>query len=72
MSLNWQDVFAVAIVIAAAVYLVRTVYRMLRGGQSGCGTCGSCPAEEAKTPPLVSLDLAGKSGPAAKAPNERR
>jgi FeoB-associated Cys-rich membrane protein len=65
MNITWQDLIAVGIVTAAVAYLGRAVYRMLFGGKAACGGCGSCPSAESKTPPLVSLELSGKTPPAA-------
>lgn len=65
MNIIWQDLIAVVIVAAAVGYLGRTLYRMLFGGKASCGGCGSCPSVDSKTPPLVSLELTGKT-PAAK------
>jgi hypothetical protein len=56
MSFDWQEIVAGAIVLAAAAYLARAVWRMLRGGSAGCGACGSCPSGTEKTGTLVSLD----------------
>lgn len=66
MNITWQDILAVGIVMAAVAYLASAVGRMLRGRSSGCGTCGSCPSEGEKPTTLVSLDLAGKTGPPLK------
>jgi hypothetical protein len=66
MNITWQDLIAVGIVTAAVGYLGRAVYRMLFGGKAACGGCGSCPSAESKTPPLVSLELSGKTPPTAK------
>jgi FeoB-associated Cys-rich membrane protein len=60
MNITFQDLIAVAIVLAALGYLGRAVYRMIFGGKAACGGCGSCPSADSKTPPLVSLDLSAK------------
>jgi FeoB-associated Cys-rich membrane protein len=66
MNVTWQDLIAVGIVTLAAGYLGRTVYRMLFAGKSACGGCGTCPAADSKTPPLVSLDMTSKTPSTAK------
>lgn len=54
---TWQDIAALLIVFAAALYLCRAVYQVLaRRKAAGCGTCGSCPANAASRKPVVSSD----------------
>jgi hypothetical protein len=54
---DWQQVMALAIVAAAAYWLIRTqILAPRRGG--GCGGCGSCPS--AALPPSRS---AGQGAP---------
>ena len=57
MSFDWQELLAGGIVLIAAAYLIRTVWRMLRGSSTGCGSCGPCSSGGEKTTTLVSLDL---------------
>ncbi|MDE2127414.1 MAG: FeoB-associated Cys-rich membrane protein [Armatimonadetes bacterium] len=50
----WQNIVTALLVAAAALYVARTLYRMLRplldGKSNGCG-CGSCQlARAAKAP----------------------
>lgn len=40
LALDWQQIVTLVIVIAAAVWLVRTQLLAPRGG--GCGSCGGC------------------------------
>ena len=46
--MGWQDVVAIAAVLAAAGYLASLVWRGVAGGsQAGCGaSCGKCSASE--------------------------
>jgi hypothetical protein len=46
MNLGWQDLVALAIVFAAASYLLRLAWRAVgRKAEAGCGSaCGKCPA----------------------------
>jgi hypothetical protein len=45
-NLGWQDLIALAIVFAAAGYLLRLAWGAVgRKAEGGCGTsCGKCPA----------------------------
>jgi hypothetical protein len=40
--MDWQQLAALALVAAAAVWLIRTQIMAPRGG--GCGGCGGCPS----------------------------
>jgi hypothetical protein len=55
-----QNVFALVIVAAAAIYLAwRTWNLAKRRKQSACGACGSCPSgdnNQAKAFPLVTIE----------------
>ncbi len=54
ISLTWQDITAVLIVAAAALYLLRHVLRALvRSRTSGCGGCPGCSVSG--NPPLVTI-----------------
>lgn len=44
MSIPWQQVITLAIVLIAAGYLVRRVWQLL--AQPGCGGCGSCATKQ--------------------------
>ena len=45
MTPDWQDLLTFGLIIAAAVYVVRRLRRLLGGRQqTGCGTCANCPA----------------------------
>jgi hypothetical protein len=39
---DWQQIAALALVAAAAVWLIRT--QVLAPRRGGCGGCGSCPS----------------------------
>ncbi len=40
--MDWQQIASLAIVLAAAIWLVRTqILAPRKGGCGGCGTCGS-------------------------------
>jgi hypothetical protein len=51
--MNWQLVLVVLFVAAASAYLLRQVWRSLRGGKSACG--GGCGCASAKPAPGESL-----------------
>ena len=40
--MDWQQLAALAIVVAAAFWLIRT--QILAPRRGGCGGCGSCPS----------------------------
>ena len=76
--MDWQQLAALALVAAAALWLIRTQILAPRGG--GCGGCGSCPSAARPAsrpagqsmPQLVQIDLdlgAPKSKANAHAPN---
>jgi hypothetical protein len=61
--MDWQQLAALLIVAAAAIWLIRTqILAPRRGGCGGCGTCGSVrrPSQEGRTegsPTLIQIDL---------------
>ena len=62
-SFDWQTWIALAFVLAAAAFLVRRVYRLVKGNaksgcDSGCGSCstGAASKQEGRQLPLVTLD----------------
>ena len=56
MTIPWQDVVTVGLVIAALGYLAYRIGRWIRRkGFSRCGCCTKCPAEPTEKP-LVTLD----------------
>ena len=59
MNFGWQDLAAFAIVVFAAVYLLRQARRLLRHRPSGgCGGCSGCPTKPGSQE-LVSLTIPG-------------
>lgn len=65
--MDWQAVVATTIVIAAAGWLVRRMWRTVRGGSRGgdgdvvgCGSCYKNP-ETSEATPLVQLRKDSKS-----------
>jgi len=55
--INLQDLFAVCVVLLAAVYLVWRLLRIdRRGGPPGCGECPRCPTRDDEQNELISLD----------------
>ncbi len=59
--MNWQSIIASVIVVAAALWLLRRIYRIVASGSrdgaghvGGCGTCAKNPNAVDSTP-LVSL-----------------
>lgn len=61
MNIGWQELVAFALVVAAAIYLTRRLWRVARGKQpTGCGTCPSCPAAS-NSEQLISIDPPPKS-----------
>ena len=62
MSLGWQDLVALGIVVAAAGYLARLAWSAVtRTSEGGCGTgCGKCSAGAAgSSPPVESIVTIG-------------
>ena len=67
----WQHISVGAMIIGAAVYVLRRSLLALRGRSSGCGTsCGSCPSNQQAEQVLVQLgEFPGKlDRPATGAP----
>ncbi|MBL9084146.1 MAG: FeoB-associated Cys-rich membrane protein [Planctomycetales bacterium] len=63
MSVEWQNIAAIAIVALAVVYVGRGLWRLLRamnGKSSGgsCGGCGSCSANSVKQQIEIELPAA--------------
>ncbi len=65
--MSWQTIVATIIVAAAAIWLVRRVWRIVRSGSrdgdghvSSCGTCHRNP-DAVKAAPLVQLGKNPKS-----------
>jgi FeoB-associated Cys-rich membrane protein len=59
MTLDWQNLIALALVVAAAAYLGWRGWLVLARRKGGCGACASCPAEQPQTiagKPLVTLE----------------
>jgi hypothetical protein len=65
--MNWQDLIAIAIVTAAALYLARQAWLLIVRKQSGCGGgCKSCPTSGESTAegkPLVTLGEIARGEP---------
>jgi hypothetical protein len=60
--MSWQPIIAGVIVLAAAVWLCRRIYRIVASGSrdgegyvNSCGTCSKNP-QAASTSPLIQLD----------------
>jgi hypothetical protein len=63
MSLNWQDIVALLLVMTATVYLVRQAWLVLRRKrEAGCGGCSKCPAPPSNQQ-LLSLDARTNRSP---------
>ncbi len=68
MTVDGQQLAALALTTGAACYIGRAVWKVLRSarGDSACGSCGSCRGDEADGAnrptlrPLVQLDLGSK------------
>jgi hypothetical protein len=65
--MEWQAIVATVIVIAAALWLVRRMWRIIKSGSRGgggdvvgCGTCHKNP-DVAEATPLVQLGKNSKS-----------
>jgi hypothetical protein len=55
--MTWQLVLVALFVAAASAYLLRQVWRSLRGGKSGCGGgCGCASTKPARGDSLVSIE----------------
>lgn len=64
MTEDWQSIAAIAIVLAAVLYIARRVYRIVvERRQPGCGSgCSTCPAgQKADEAPVVGLDALNES-----------
>jgi hypothetical protein len=70
MTSDWQNLAAIALVIAALAYLVRQSWQVLaRRRSAGCGSCPTCPADSsanhaevsANGKPLMSIDALVKT-----------
>lgn len=55
MNVGWQDAITLALVAAAAIYVLRRLWRAGRGKRFGCGPCPSChgPSDQGK---LISIE----------------
>jgi hypothetical protein len=48
MTIGWQDALVLAVVAAAAGYVLLRVWRAIRGRKSAsCGGCGTCSSTQA-------------------------
>jgi hypothetical protein len=59
MALDWQNLIAIALVLAAVMYLaVRGWRQVARKKAAGCGACSTCPVAEngAGKQPLVQIE----------------
>jgi len=75
--MDWQQIGALAVVAAAAIWLIRTQILAPRSG--GCGGCGSCPSAPPPVQPaakgvsqLVQLDLEPPAARKHREPQARR
>ncbi len=56
MSISWQDVVVVVIVIAAVGYLGQRCWLMVsRRGGGSCGCGDACPQKSAPSPTIVQI-----------------
>jgi hypothetical protein len=43
MQLDWQSLVTLALVALATTFVLRTLWKAVRGNKSGnCGSCGTC------------------------------
>ncbi len=69
MSVFWQNVLVLGMVIAAAIYVARRVRRWATSKKpTGCWSCGGCPrkrseAELISIDPLASTSTVEDTGP---------
>jgi hypothetical protein len=62
MTLDWQTLIAVALVLLAAGYLCRRGWQTIVRKRAGCGACSNCPADhDTAGKPLVTIDKFSKS-----------
>jgi hypothetical protein len=62
MPFDWQNLIAIAFVAAAVVYLAIRGWRQIARKKAGCGTCSTCPANEAAVEkPLVQITSPSKN-----------
>jgi hypothetical protein len=70
MAVDWQEVAAAAIVLAALLYLAQRLCAILtRRRAAGCGSCAACPGDPVATPPQI-VEIAPLGKPAS--PPSRR
>ena len=56
--MEWQLLIVWGIILAAAAYVAQVIWKTLRGKESKCGSCHSCPSGKApKTEELIDLDI---------------
>jgi len=56
MNFDWQNFVTLALVAAAAVYVIRRLRRTVKGKQTGaCDTCSDCPQRPGREA-LISID----------------
>ena len=59
MGMSFNNLLVFAIVATATLYLIRRAYNIFASRKTtGCGTCGSCPANVAgeEKPQLVAIE----------------
>ena len=56
MNIDMQNVAVLCVIVAAAIYVIRRVFRIGRNKKAAtCGACGQCPAATSEKQ-LISLD----------------
>jgi hypothetical protein len=60
MSLDWQNIIALVVVVVAAIYLARRSWQTLLRKGSRCGGCAGCSSQKATSQAVVTIDLAAR------------
>jgi len=59
----WQDIAALALVLLAAGFVARSIWRTVRGRPGmGCAACDRCPGWQGRNPALTAALDAPKPG----------
>ena len=62
MTFDWQNIAALVLVAAAAIYAVRWICRSVCEKNSGCGGCSSKNEPQPAVRQIVSVEDLSKSG----------
>jgi hypothetical protein len=72
MTIDLQDIAALACVAAAAAYAVMWLIRSVREKSAGCGSCASTKIEQSPSRQIVSVEELSRSGPKSRSRQDNR